>query len=213
MQSPRPLIAPLVLALTAVALLAAGCGGGGASPSVASLGSSATTTTQSDAAPSGSAGGGSANSSSSGGGGSLTMKTQNGAKFAACMRAHGVPNFPDPSKDGSVTIGSGSGIDPNSPKFRSAQGTCEKLLPNGGQPSPQQQAKAQQQMLAFSKCMRAHGVHDFPDPTFSGGRISMRIKGGPGSDLDPNSPTFQAAQKACQSDLPGKLSGGPSTGK
>ena len=39
-------------------------------------------------------------------------------------------------------------------------------------------------MLAFSKCMRAHGVHDFPDPTFSGGRISMRIKGGPGSDPD-----------------------------
>jgi len=140
MQSPRPLIAPLVLALTAVALLAAGCGGGGASPSVASLGSSATTTTQSDAAPSGSAGGGSANSSSSGGGASLTMKKQNGAKFAACMRAHGVPNLPDPSKDGSVTIGSGWGIDPNSPKFGSAQGTCGKLLPNGGQPSPQEQA-------------------------------------------------------------------------
>jgi hypothetical protein len=50
--------------------------------------------------------------------------------------------------------------------------------------------------LAFSQCMRAHGVTDFPDPD-SSGRIA--IQGGPGSDLAPHNPTFQAAQKACQS--------------
>jgi hypothetical protein len=50
--------------------------------------------------------------------------------------------------------------------------------------------------LAYSQCMRAHGVTDFPDPD-SQGRI--QIQAGPGSALDPNNPTFQSAQQACQS--------------
>jgi hypothetical protein len=49
--------------------------------------------------------------------------------------------------------------------------------------------------------MRAHGLKNFPDPTFSQGRASLRI--GRGGQLDPQSPTFQAAQKACQKNLPG----------
>jgi hypothetical protein len=197
----RPVLTA-VFALPLAALAFAGCGGGSPKSSVASLGSSATTTTTSaDASPGGSATG-RANGTSRGFG--LTMQTQNGTKFAACMRSHGVPNFPDPSSGGNITIGPGSGIDPSSPKFRAAESTCQKLLPNGGQPSPQEEAKAQQKMLDFSKCMRAHGVHDFPDPTFSGGRGSLMLKGGRGSDLDPSSPTFKAAQKACAADLPGK---------
>lgn len=51
--------------------------------------------------------------------------------------------------------------------------------------------------LAFAQCMRQHGVTNFPDPG-SGG--NLKITGGNG--LDPNSPTFQAAQTACQSLLP-----------
>jgi hypothetical protein len=200
----------LAAPLSALALLAAGCGGG-ESPSVASLGSAnGTTTTQGNSPSGGSAQRGTANGS---GGSSVTMQTKNGAKFAACMRSHGVPNFPDPSKDGSITFGSGTGIDPNSPKFKAAQSVCQKLLPNGGQPSPQEQAKAQAQMLAFSRCMRAHGVHDFPDPKFSGGRGTLQIRGGKGSDLDPHSPTFQAAQKACAKDLPGRPASATAGGK
>ena len=72
------------------------------------------------------------------------------------------------------------------------------MLPNGGQPSPQQIAKAQQAALAFSACMRSHGIKDFPDPTFTGGGVTLRLRGGPGSDLDPSSPLFQKAQTACQ---------------
>src|SRR5439155_22166306 len=119
--------------------LAAGCGSGGGSPWVASLGSSHGSTTTTESTPS--AGG----STGSGSGGSLTMKMAGGAKFAACMRRNGVPNFPDPSSRGELTIGAGSGIDPNSPAFRKAQQTCSKLLPHGGQPTPQQAAKARQQ--------------------------------------------------------------------
>jgi hypothetical protein len=57
------------------------------------------------------------------------------------------------------------------------------------------------QLLQFSRCMRSHGVPNFPDPS-SGGGIQIT----PGSGRDPRSPAFQAAQKACRPRLPG---GGP----
>jgi hypothetical protein len=200
----NPRNALIALVVVPLALAAAGCGGSGG-PSVANLGSGDTTTTTQGDSPSSS--GGSANSGSSGGP-QLSLRTENGARFSACMRSHGVHNFPDPNGQGGITIGPGSGVNPDSPTFQAAQRICQKLLPNGGTPSPAQVAKARSQALAFSACMRKHGVPDFPDPQFSGGRISIRVKGGKGSDLSPSSPVFQAAQKACQSKLPGKLGGG-----
>lgn len=55
---------------------------------------------------------------------------------------------------------------------------------------------AQSQQLAFAKCMRTHGIPDFPD---SGGRLTQ---GSPGSDLNPHDPAYRAALRACQSLLP-----------
>jgi hypothetical protein len=60
------------------------------------------------------------------------------------------------------------------------------------------------QALKFSQCMRAHGLTNFPDPSTRGGGIQI---GGPGSGIDPRSPVFQAAQKACARYAPFK--GGP----
>jgi hypothetical protein len=58
----------------------------------------------------------------------------------------------------------------------------------------------QRQLLAFAKCMRAHDVHTFPDPTIeSDGRVAFGVP----QSLDPNSPIFTAAAAACR----GKLSG------
>ena len=200
MRSRYAGIAVCVLTLVALTSLAAGCGGS-AAPSVASLGTSgADTSTSSDG---GSAAGPSASGSS---GPSLALKIGNGRQFSACMRSHGEPNFPDPGNGGGIQVGPGSGVDPSSPKFQAAQRACQKLLPNGGQPSPQQRAKMQAALLAFSACMRSHGVPDFPDPTFpTGGGAEMKVGGGPGSDLNPNSPRFQAAQTACQGKLPGNV--------
>jgi hypothetical protein len=192
------------LAVVVLALVVAGCGGS-ASPSVASLGGSDTTPGASGA-PAGDDGPG------SGIGGSLIMKTQNGLEFAKCMRAHGVPNFPDPNGQGVIQI-AGSAIDPRSAKFQAAQRACQKVLPNGGRPSPQQLAKMRLQALAFSACMRNHGLPDFPDPSFSGGGVRLSLRAGPGSDVNPSSPTFQAAQRACQGHLPGNLGGGSTGGK
>jgi len=129
------------------------------------------------------------------------------ATYAACMRKNGEPNFPDPNAQGQLSFGSANGIDPSSPQFQQAQTACQKLLPNHGTPSPAQQAQGRTQALAFSACMRRNGVPNFPDPQFgSGGRVSIRISVGAG--LDPQSPQFQAAQKACQKNLPGKFGPG-----
>lgn len=195
-----PAIVAAAVTPAAFALLAAGCGGRGGSPPVASVASgttAATTTTQ--------GGSGSADKPFGGPVGgqfqiAMNVGTADGAKFSACMRKHGVTNFPDPNGQGVITIHSGMGIDPSSPTFGSARNACQKLLPNGGQPTPAQIAKRQQQLLAFSACMRAHGIKDFPDPS-SGG---LRVHVNPGSDIDPSNPTFQKAQRACQGHLPFK---------
>jgi hypothetical protein len=122
------------------------------------------------------------------------------------MRSHGIKNFPDPSAGGGLEIRSQSGIDPQSKRFQDAEKACRKLLP-AGNVSPAQQAQAQAQALKFSACMRAHGVRNFPDPKFEGGGLS-RLTIDKNSGIDPRSPVFQAAQKACQKLLPGKVSSG-----
>jgi hypothetical protein len=122
-----------------------------------------------------------------------------GVEFAACMRKHGLPNFPDPNAQGTIQFGSAQGIDPHSSAFRSALRACRELLPSGFDRSPTaaQLARVQQQLLAFSKCMRAHGIKNFPDPS---GAELPRIQ--PVGDLDPNNPQFQTAYKACKGNLP-----------
>jgi len=126
--------------------------------------------------------------------------------FSHCMQTHGVPDFPEPNSQGVVQ---GSGLNPGSPSFQAAQKDCRHLLPNGGQPTPAQQAQAMAQALKFSQCMRAHGIADFPDPQSApGGGIRIALRAGKGSDLNPQSPQFQAAQNACQGIMGGPL-GGP----
>jgi hypothetical protein len=177
--------------LVGVALLLAGCGSGG--PGVANLGAGATPT----ASP------GSPNTQAS-------LEA-----FSQCMRKHGITNFPDPGSGGTLTIsgGPGSGLDPRSATFQAAQKACRSLLPNGGQPSAQQQQQFQQAALKFSQCMRAHGIANFPDPVFNGAQVGLQLPQG----IDAKSPQFQAAQKTCQSLLPkppggGATSGGPGGG-
>lgn len=81
----------------------------------------------------------------------------------------------------------------------SPSSTASGGSPNAGRPSPAGSSgsanaaeSAQSQQLAFARCMRAHGVTDYPD---SGGPIEAD----PRSDLDPSNPTYQAARQACQS--------------
>jgi len=117
--------------------------------------------------------------------------------FSACMRSHGVHNFPDPSAGSNgeqVTIQQGAGIDPNSPSFQAAQRACQSLLPAGktagGSVSPAERAR----ILRYAACIRAHGVPNYPDPTFNGNAIDF----GNLSDIA-NLPQYRSALRACAS--------------
>jgi hypothetical protein len=55
-------------------------------------------------------------------------------KYAACMRSHGIPNFPDPSVvNGGGAIGQRlpPGISPSSPQFQAANQACRQYQPGG----------------------------------------------------------------------------------
>lgn len=63
--------------------------------------------------------------------------------------------------------------------------------------------------LAYSRCMRSHGVSSFPDPKQdSQGNIMIQ----PAQGVDPNSSTYQAAGTACQSLAPQGSSGDSAAG-
>ncbi|HEX8008072.1 MAG TPA: hypothetical protein VF482_16770 [Trebonia sp.] len=53
--------------------------------------------------------------------------------------------------------------------------------------------------LAYSRCMRAHGIKAFPDPNSQGG---LSLNAGPGTGIDPQSPQYQAADQTCKSLMP-----------
>jgi hypothetical protein len=184
-----------MVVLASAALLVSGCGGS-SSPGVAHLSSSTS---------GGSAADGAGKSSTPESSASTQQKM---VAYSQCMRSHGVPEFPEPTEGHLLIHSSGhnvhaTGINPGSAQFQAAQKVCGKLLPNGGAPSPAEQAKAQESALKLSQCMRTHGVPNFPDPTFSDGGVRMKLKAGGANGIDPESPQFRAAQKACQSIAPG----------
>jgi hypothetical protein len=85
------------------------------------------------------------------------------------MRSNGVPNFPDPNT-GRGPIFDMSGVDPSSPAFQAAQAKCQKLM-GGGPPGPgsttHPSAQTLAKLLRIARCMRQHGVPQFPDPQTS----------------------------------------------
>jgi hypothetical protein len=52
-------------------------------------------------------------------------------KAAACIRSHGVPNFPDPTFSGGGVHIEHQGLNESSPAFKAAVHACESLIPGG----------------------------------------------------------------------------------
>jgi hypothetical protein len=126
--------------------------------------------------------------------------------FSACMRTHGVTNFPDPNASGGIHLTQRSGINPFSPSFKAAQTSCSKLLPGGGPGHQKPSEQAKEQMLHVSQCMRAHGVTGFPDPTLTppsspAGLSQVIDRDGVviavPSTIDTQSPSYQHAAAVC----------------
>ena len=172
-MSKRGIMRPSLLwaaAVVALGVTVASCSGGSTDPTVGSAGGSA----------------------SAGAGSSLAEAVA----YSQCIRSHGVPNFPDPVQTPSGGYGYRTpGIDPNSAAFQGAIQAC-KALPSPWNSTGQQLSPAQQQAwLNWAQCIRAHGVPDFPDPTFSGSEVHD-------SALGSNSPQLQQAMDACKSQRP-----------
>jgi hypothetical protein len=136
-------LAALVL-VRLIALIGAGCGSNTAT-GTASSGSNA--------------GGGAGSASSGNSGDTQATKREKAVKFADCVRADGVPHFPDPDASGNFNFG----VDVSETVFTNAVNACKALQPPGSlssHRSPLQQSAA----LRFAAYVRANGVPDFPDP-------------------------------------------------
>jgi hypothetical protein len=115
------------------------------------------------------------------------------------MRSHGVPTFPDPDSSGSPPKSQVVDARKNNPsQFDAAQSACRQLLPNGGNGPTQAEVQRQwNDFRNFARCMRHHGVPNFPDPTSrstSDRRPDFNLHA---VGLDPNSLRTKAQQ--CQS--------------
>ncbi|MGA7704326.1 MAG: hypothetical protein WB998_05460 [Solirubrobacteraceae bacterium] len=187
--------------LASVALSVAGCGKGSANPGVARL-----SPRGSDAASSNGATGSDAI------GQGLGSTEAAALAFAGCMRANGVPHFPDPKPGGGGFIfHAGAGADPSSPAFEAAQAKCKKFLPAGPGSGSPPSAKTLAHYLTVAQCMRRHGVPEFPDPRTSapsdprtalgGGRgVISDIEGAVflfPAKIDQQSPEFTRAAATC----------------
>ena len=141
------------------------------------------------------------------GAGNPAANVAQAVKFAQCMRANGVSNFPDPDASGALTIDgviNGSSLDPNSATFQQAISACKDLEPPGFMGNTRS-AQQQEAALKFAQCMRDNGVADFPDPTANGPiidttRIPSMAGKNPRSD-----PGFSAAQNKCGAIYSGQM--------
>jgi hypothetical protein len=128
-------------------------------------------------------------------------------RFAECMRANGVPGFPDPDASGELTIDAavnGASLDPGSAAWKGAIGACKDLQPPGftGHRRTAQQQKA---ALAFARCMRDNGVPDFPDPAPDAPLVDTnRIPSAAGRGAR-SIPGLDAAMQTCGRTFAGEL--------
>ncbi len=156
--------------------------------------------------------GGNSPSSGSLSGAAAAAKGSPGAsayQYSACMRHHGVSNFPDPVVKSSANGSSVSiGINPSisgQPAFNTAQKACQHIIGsprNGPDGSPAQRQARTQALIAFARCLRSHGFPNFPDPDATGQlSAEMITKAG----IDFHTPALLTAGKSCASATHGQI--------
>jgi hypothetical protein len=152
--------------------------------------------------------------SSTGSGGSQNAagaaNSSSAVAYSRCVRAHGVPDFPDPDSTGQIPkpavrrafqqVGDS--------RARAATNACESLNPANQQSRPLT-AQQQRDYLMAAACMRSHGITGFPDPAFPGGHLSLHIP----ASIDTSSTQFTQAAQACERLIPaGTPHGGSGSG-
>jgi len=106
----------------------------------------------------------------------------------ACFRSHGLASFPDPV------------FDPNDGRWHLAnqrpditpqvQRACASVIPHAS-PAPAIPSAQLRDLLNYAKCVRAHGVPEFPDPGADG------VFRGLGTTMKTD-PRIRSASGACE---------------
>jgi hypothetical protein len=139
-------------------------------------------------------------------GASQSTNTQKAIAYSHCMRSHGVPQFPDPNSSGAIPKESLQQLGVSSTVLQAAEKACQHLLPNSSQSSQAWDQMALSDMLNFARCVRAHGVPNWPDP------LAESDPGQPGTPgfprnlppgINTNSPVVKNALRKCQHYLAG----------
>jgi hypothetical protein len=140
------------------------------------------------------------------------------------MRSHGLPNFPDPDGRGNFSVDAQQ-LGVSDSQYQAAETACQPLLPTGG--SLQQQTNRclsfgdcppalVQQLLndgqTYARCLRSHGVPNWPDPTIGAkGRPVFDISS---AGIDPQSTgssQFRSEDRECRSLIGGSVPNLPTT--
>jgi hypothetical protein len=139
--------------------------------------------------------------SNSGTGGNKNATDQDKAvKFAECMRANGVPDFPDANAQGQFVYG----VSVSPAVWTKAVDACKDLQPPGtlsAKRSPKQQSAS----LRFAQCIRENGVKDFPDP--ANGEPLVNTYEIPSANRPGGMTILNAAMEKC-GDVLGQAAGG-----
>jgi hypothetical protein len=128
----------------------------------------------------------SAGASGSNGGGSQAGGTERAMtvmrQLAHCIRSHGMPGWPDPVINALTGAPDWPANAPDVPT--SIQQACQSVanrLPPDVQNSQPPTARSMQALVRFARCMRSHGVPNWPDPNALGDfpmttQMSIRFK-------------------------------------
>jgi hypothetical protein len=121
--------------------------------------------------------------------------------YSACMRSHGVLNFPDPDSKGMPAPADPQQLGVSSSLLQTAEQACQPSLPAAGSLRQQTQqcllygdcpqALVQQLLTVerrYAQCVRSHGIPNWPDPTVSAkGRPVFDLSA---AGLDPQSTAY-----------------------
>jgi hypothetical protein len=158
-------------------LLTAACGGGTSSSGTSSAGRTSATGTA----------------------GASSTYVSDKLGLARCLRAHGVPNFPDPNAAGEEPPGSKQLI--STPQGQAAVGACSYWDNRISNDHAAQDQAVRVEYLRFAECMRSHGLPNFPDPVYAEGRLEFVLNASQ-DGFDPHSPQVLAKAHDCEHVLP-----------
>jgi hypothetical protein len=140
---------------------------------------------------------------------SAAVSGGSGLAYARCLRAHGVPNFPDPTSSQRVLKADPQQLGVSSTQLEAARRACQGQTPDTGETPEQQrelvcataddcpQAVVQPWMSGLrtlAQCLRTHGVPNWPDPVIFRGAPHYPYEQ---AGIDHHSPQILAKVNTC----------------